>query len=142
EERRAVGLVAQPSPDGQKLFLWQALDALPEEANRAAVRADQTIDQSQQDRLTRSAAAHDDQCLALVETQADALEYVDGLEALVHVDHVHHGVHRRHRAGQKRMRKSLVRKKSDTITPMVTWTTVAVVARPSPSVPPSVLSPL
>jgi hypothetical protein len=40
------------------------------------------------------------------------------------------------------MRKNLVRKKSDTMTPMVTCTTVAVVARPSPSVPPSVLRPL
>ena len=28
------------------------------------------------------------------------------------------------------MKKSLVRKKSETITPMATWTTVAVVARP------------
>ena len=43
---------------------------------------------------------------------------------------------------QKSMRKSLVRKKSETITPIATCTTVAVVARPSPSVPPSVASPL
>ena len=43
---------------------------------------------------------------------------------------------------QNRISSSLVRKKSEMITPMVTWTTVAVVARPSPSVPPSVVSPL
>ena len=45
-------------------------------------------------------------------------------------------------AHQKIMRKILVRKKSETITAMVTCTTVAVVARPSPSVPPVVDSPL
>ena len=45
-------------------------------------------------------------------------------------------------AHQKSMRKILVRKKSDTITAIVTCTTVAVVARPSPSVPPVVDSPL
>ena len=43
---------------------------------------------------------------------------------------------------QNRMRKSLVRKKSEMITPIATCTTVAVVDRPSPSVPPSVASPL
>ena len=43
---------------------------------------------------------------------------------------------------QKTMRNSLVRKKSETMTAMVTCTTVAVVARPRPSVPPSVLSQL
>ena len=45
-------------------------------------------------------------------------------------------------AHQKIIRKILVRKKSDTITPIVTCTTVAVVARPSPSVPPVVERPL
>ena len=43
---------------------------------------------------------------------------------------------------QKSISMSLVRKKSEMITPIVQCTTVAVVARPSPSVPPVVLSPL
>ena len=45
-------------------------------------------------------------------------------------------------AHQNSMRKIFVRKKSEMITPMVTCTTVEVVARPSPSVPPVVESPL
>ena len=43
---------------------------------------------------------------------------------------------------QKRKRRSLVRKKSEMITPIATCTTVAVVERPRPSVPPSVARPL
>ena len=49
---------------------------------------------------------------------------------------------RRIRPYQKRTSKSLVRKKSEMITPIATCTTVAVVDRPRPSVPPVVTSPL
>src|ERR1051326_68920 len=103
---------------------------------------DEAVDETEEHGLARSAAAHHDQPLALVETEADPLQHFDGLEALVHVIDFHDRALGRHRAGQKRMRKSFVRKKSEMMTPIVTCTTVAVVARPSPSVPPSVLRPL
>ena len=63
-------------------------------------------------------------------------------EGLPHVPKLDEGRWSHVATHQNRKRKSLVRKKSETMTPMATWTTVAVVDRPSPSVPPSVASPL
>ena len=98
-------------------------------------------DDPQQHGLAGAAAAHDGQRRALPQGEAHAAQHLLLLEGLSNVAQLDegrgHGAHH-----QKSSSKSLVRKKSETITAMATCTTVSVVERPSPSVPPLVSSPL
>src|SRR5262249_56218567 len=115
-----------------------ALDGEPEEGEGAGVGSYEPRHVSQQHRLAGSAAAHDDERLAAIELKRYSTQHLSAIERLAQPRDLDHG--RCHH--QKIMRKILVRKKSETITAIVTCTTVAVVARPSPSVPPVVDSPL
>src|SRR5262249_34399734 len=79
---------------------------------------------------------------AFVQGEADPAQdliVIEGLPDLRELDHRLRWHGARH---QNRNSSSLVRKKSEMITPMATCTTVAVVDRPRPSVPPSVARPL
>src|SRR4026209_2108099 len=93
-------------------------------------------------RRTRAAPPPPRQRRALAERQAQPAQHRLVAEVLPHLAHFHQRLALAHGHHQKRMRRSLVRKKSETITPIATCTTVAVVERPSPSVPPSVARPL
>ena len=144
EEGGALEHEAGALPERQHRFFAHALDVGPEERHLPGVGPDQPVRDAQEHGLARAAPAHDGQRGALAEGQAHALEHRLVPEGLPHLSELdgnlgsgRHGIHH-----QKRMKKSLVRKKSEMITAMATWTTVSVVERPSPSVPPSVPSPL
>src|SRR4029453_11491927 len=140
EQRGALKYIAHPAPDREQLLLGQALDGAPEHPESPGVGLDQAGHQAKEDRLAAAAAPHDHQRLALGERERDAAQDVIRVEALVQVDGLDDLLSLGHK--KKGVRNSLVMKKALTMTPMVTCTTVAVVARPRPSVPPSVLSPL
>ena len=141
EERGALEHEARAAPQRQHRLLAHALDPRAEEQHFPGVRPDESVGDAQEHGLARAAAAHDGERGALVEGDAHAAQHLVVLERLPHVPQLDD--RRRHRPRhQNRKRKSFVRKKSEMITPIATCTTVAVVDRPSPSVPPSVASPL
>ena len=128
------GSAAAPPRDRRSMLLPKSADA-----RRCPAGSGPPIRRSSH-RLAGAAAAHDHQRLALVERRSDTPRSTSWrLEALAQTSDAA-STDRASRRGrshhQKSIRKSLVRKKSEMITPMVTCTTVAVVARPSPSVPP------
>ena len=140
EERGALKDEAGAPPERQHRFLPQAVDPRAEQEDLAGIRPDEAIGDAQEHGLARAAAAHDGERRALRQGHAHTREHLVVLERLPHVPELDD---RRHpRPHQNRKRKSFVRKKSETITPIATCTTVAVVDRPSPSVPPSVARPL
>src|SRR6185436_1621698 len=124
------------------LLLAQIVDARAEEVDLPVIWREQAVADAEQHRLARAAAPLPPHRRALAERQAQPAQHRLVAEVLPHLAHFHQRLPLAHGHHQKRMRRSLVRKKSETITPIATCTTVAVVERPSPSVPPSVARPL
>ena len=142
EEGRVLEHVARPPAHGQDLLLAQVVDARAEEIHLAVVGREEAVADAEQHGLARAAAPHHGQGRPLAEGQAQPPQYRLGVEGLPHLPHLDQHLPLACGHHQKRMRRSLVRKKSETITPIATCTTVAVVERPKPSVPPSVARPL
>src|SRR5262249_14898669 len=126
---------------GKHSLLAHSFDSRAEEGDFAAVRPQQAVDDAEEHRLARPAPTHHGQRGATVEIEADPPQHLVRAEGFLHLTQLDEG-RSRHRDHQNRIKNSFVRKKSETMTPMATWTTVSVVERPSPSVPPSVASPL
>jgi len=87
-------------------------------------------------------AAHHREDRPLGQRQVDPAQDLLAVERLPHVPKLDERAPGGHVSHQNIRRKSFVMKKSEMITPIATCTTVAVVERPRPSVPPSVASPL
>src|SRR6266704_16891 len=112
---RAMPTRLRMPPERQHRFFAHAFDVGPEERHLPGVRPDQPVRDAQEHGLARAAPAHDGQRGALAEGQAHALEDRLVPEGLPHLSELdgnlgsrRHGIHRR-----KRMKKSLVRKKSE-----------------------------
>ncbi len=142
EEGGVLEHVAGAAPHGQDLLLAQIVDARAEEVDLAVVGREETVANTEEHGLARAAPPHHRQRRALAEGQAQPAQHRLGVEGLPHLPHLDQRLPLARRHHQKRIRRSLVRKKSEMITPIATCTTVAVVERPSPSVPPSVARPL
>src|SRR5207237_9259278 len=102
----------------------------------AGVRPEQRVHVLEQHALARAAAAEDDERLPGEHVEGESPQHGLAPEGLLEP-----GAADVARGGHV-SRKSLVRKKSETSTVIEAATTVAVVARPTPSAPPVVPSPL
>ena len=65
EQRGPLEHVAHPPPEREQLLLFEVLDMAPEDPEPAAVGTDQARHQAEQHCLAGTAAAHDDEGLAL-----------------------------------------------------------------------------
>src|SRR5262249_5068879 len=107
------------------------------------VRRLQAVELAQGDALAAPRAAEDHQALAAPHVEVDVVQdhavAVALGQAAYLVERLRHGGARMQTPAKM---KSLVKKKSETRTRMAAKTTVLVVARPTPSAPPSVVRPL
>src|SRR5439155_1565859 len=120
--------------DRAEVVLAERTDRLAVDLHRAGVRPEERVHVLQQHALAGAAAAEDDERLAGEHVEGKATQHALAAERLLEPGAADEGcAHVR--------RKSFVRKKSETSTVIEATTTVAVVARPTPSAPPVVPRP-
>src|ERR1700732_1805507 len=123
----------------EQLVFIEPLERAPINPDLAAIGFDQAVQVAQDHALALAAAAQHDQRLARADIEIDALQNGFAVEALAQSAHaderpipVFHPI----------AMNNLVRKKSDTNTPIAAATTAEVVACPTRAAPPLALSPL
>src|SRR5262249_52723940 len=121
--------------DRDEAVLVERPECRPFHLDLATIRAQEAVHVLQGHALAGAAAAEEDERLARQHVEREPAQ--DGLVAEALLD----GTAADERRVAHEARKSLVRKKSATNTVMEAATTVAVVARPTPSAPPVTRSP-
>src|SRR6185295_13129965 len=144
EERRGLEDHRDPAADGEELLLPVPGEVVPVEDDPAAVGVHEPDEALEKHALSRSGPADDREGLAPAHVQRQVVEHDLGAEGLVQALEADQRLVGRWRgggSGHVMVRRSLVRKKSASKTATEATATVWVVARPTPSVPPSTLSP-
>src|SRR5262249_19210170 len=145
EERRALEDHRDPLADGKELLLSEAGEVVAVEDDSASVGVHQPDEALEEHALPCPRTSDDGECLTTVHLQPQVVEHDLGAEGLVEALEADQRLGGRWRGGgggHVMVRRSLVRKKSASKTATEATATVWVVARPTPSVPPSTVSPL
>src|SRR5262249_37208583 len=123
-------------PARDQLALVTALDRLASDGDGAGIRPEEADRVAQEDRLPRAAPAEHDDRLPLQDSQIQARQHLFRAERFVDL------LEPQERLGAHSQRRSFARKKFEMKIVIEAATTVLRVARPTPSAPPDVLSPL